>query len=66
LKTLSISSNALTSIPAENIEGLVNLEDFNCRKNALTVLPTSLTKLKKLRKLDAGENKLETLFDPEF
>jgi Leucine-rich repeat (LRR) protein len=56
----------LTSIPAEKIEGLVNLDEFNCQYNKLTILPTSLTKLKKLRRLDADYNNLETLFDPEF
>jgi Leucine-rich repeat (LRR) protein len=63
---MNISWNALTLIPTENIKDLDNLEVFDCSNNKLTALPTTLTKLKKLRVLNANNNQFEILFDREF
>lgn len=62
--SLDISDSKLKSI-TPNIKNLVNLDEFYCSANQLTVLPSEIGQLDKLDTFDCSDNQL-TFIPPEI
>ncbi|CAM9351269.1 unnamed protein product, partial [Pylaiella littoralis] len=56
LRVLSVSDNALTVLPPQQVGDWRNLENLNVRNNDLRVLPLEMGKWAKLKRLLAGGN----------
>lgn len=66
LNQLFLESNLLTSVDDRAFENLTNLNDFSMNDNQLTEIPTGLKKLRFLKSLDLGKNRIVTISNHSF
>ncbi|KFB47900.1 AGAP011187-PA-like protein [Anopheles sinensis] len=66
LNQLYIESNAIESIHGRALENLTNLNDLNLNDNRLTEIPEGLGKLRFLKSLDLGKNRISAVNNASF
>ncbi|XP_038110560.1 toll-like receptor Tollo [Culex quinquefasciatus] len=66
LNQLYIESNLIESMHSRALENLTNLNDLNLNDNRLTEIPEGLGKLRFLKSLDLGKNRIVTVNNASF
>uniref|UniRef100_A0A182YPU4 Uncharacterized protein n=1 Tax=Anopheles stephensi TaxID=30069 RepID=A0A182YPU4_ANOST len=66
LNQLYIESNMIESMHGRALENLTNLNDLNLNDNRLTEIPEGLGKLRFLKSLDLGKNRISAVSNASF
>uniref|UniRef100_A0A182ML25 TIR domain-containing protein n=1 Tax=Anopheles culicifacies TaxID=139723 RepID=A0A182ML25_9DIPT len=66
LNQLYIESNMIESMHGRALENLTNLNDLNLNDNRLTEIPEGLGKLRFLKSLDLGKNRISSVSNASF
>uniref|UniRef100_A0A182WDG0 TIR domain-containing protein n=1 Tax=Anopheles minimus TaxID=112268 RepID=A0A182WDG0_9DIPT len=66
LNQLYIESNMIESMHGRALENLTNLNDLNLNDNRLTEIPEGLGKLRFLKSLDLGKNRITSVSNASF
>lgn len=66
LNQLFLEGNLITNIDTRAFENLTNLNDLSLNDNLLTHIPASVKKLRFLKSLDFGKNRIESIADNSF
>ncbi|XP_053679858.1 toll-like receptor Tollo [Anopheles nili] len=66
LNQLYVESNAIESLHGRALENLTNLNDLNLNDNRLEEIPAGLGKLRFLKSLDLGKNRISSVSNASF
>lgn len=66
LNQLFLDSNLIAAVDGRAFENITNLSDLSLNDNLLTEVPRGLQKLRQLKSLDLGKNRIQTIANNSF